>query len=61
MPITDTPDCVECIYYYITHEVGFPYGCRALGFKSKRKPQDEVLEASGKLCLVFEPCRKAKV
>jgi len=35
--------------------VSFPYGCRALDFKSKRKPSQDVLDASNKSCLAFEP------
>ena len=57
-PIPETPDCTECIHYYITHAASFPYGCRALDFKSKRKPHIDVLEASGKPCMAFEPRRR---
>ena len=56
--IRETPDCAQCNHYYITHDVSFPYGCRALDFKSKRKPHLDVLEASGKPCMAFEPRRK---
>jgi hypothetical protein len=52
------PECSACIYYYITHDASFPYGCRALDFKSKQKPKQAVLEASGKPCLAFELRRK---
>jgi len=48
------PDCAECIHHYITHEASFPYGCRALNFKSKLKPCLEVLNASGNPCMAFE-------
>jgi hypothetical protein len=47
------PDCGHCEHYYITHEANFPYACRALGFKSKRKPHLDVLESSGARCLAF--------
>ncbi len=30
--------CRSCEYYYITHDPAAPYGCRALGFKSRRNP-----------------------
>lgn len=53
-----TPDCGCCVHYYITHEVSFPYACRVLGFKSKRKPHLDVLEASGERCLAYQPRRK---
>ena len=50
----EIPDCAECAHYYITHDVRFPYGCRVLDFKSKRKPHLDVLDASGKPCMAFE-------
>jgi len=46
------------MHYYITHDPVFPYGCRALRFKGKRKPCLDVLDASGEPCLAFTP--KAK-
>ncbi len=49
------PDCWKCQHHYITHHPGFPYGCRAMGFKSRRLPCLEVLETSGKACLMFQP------
>ncbi len=58
--VKEEPDCSECAYYFITHDAGFPYGCSALDFKSRRKPQQDVVEASGKPCLAFEKRRKAK-
>lgn len=54
------PDCGGCAHYYITYDPGFPYGCRALGFKGKRKPCLDVLEASGERCLAFTPKDKLK-
>jgi hypothetical protein len=54
----ELPDCIECNHYYITHDVSFPYGCRALDFKSKRKPHLDVLDASNKSCLAFDQRRK---
>jgi hypothetical protein len=56
--IREAPDCAECVHYYITHDVSFPYGCRVLDFKSKRKPGQDVLDASNQPCLAFEPRRK---
>ena len=60
MKATDTPpqaapDCLLCQHYYITWDVSFPYGCRAMDFKSRRKPQLDVLESSGSPCLRFTP------
>ena len=52
-----TIQCHQCAHYFITHHVTFRYGCRALGFKSKRQPCREVMAASGEPCRYFE--RKA--
>ena len=49
------PNCLQCAHYYITWDVTFPYGCRAIGFKTKRRPQLDVLQNSGASCLAFEP------
>lgn len=51
----EAPDCTKCIHYYITHDVSFPYGCRALDFKSKRKPHLDVQDASNTACMAFVP------
>jgi len=64
MKATDTPpqaapDCLLCQHYYITWDVSFPYGCRAMDFKSRRKPQLDVLESSGSPCLRFTPRRRS--
>jgi len=56
-----SPDCGACTHYYITYDASFPYGCRALGFKGKRKPCRDVLDASGAPCLVFQQRRKGGV
>jgi hypothetical protein len=41
------PQCLDCRHYHISHDVRFPYACRALKIKSKRQPCLDVLEASG--------------
>jgi len=52
---TDQPArCNNCAHYYITHEVHFRYGCRALGFKSQQQPIRVVMEASAQQCLYFQ-------
>lgn len=56
----EAPDCGRCVHYYITYEASFPYACRALGFKGKRKPCLDVLETSGTPCLAFQPKTKAQ-
>ncbi|ANQ87086.1 hypothetical protein [Azoarcus olearius] len=48
-------DCRGCAGYYITHDPAFPYGCRILGFHSRRKPCIEVEAASGEPCRGFTP------
>jgi len=54
-PETPSPNCLECAHYHITWDTQFPYGCKAMNFKSKRKPYLEVFESSGAHCLRFEP------
>lgn len=49
------PNCLECMHYYVTWDVSFPYGCRAMDFKSRRRPQLDVMESSGSPCLHFVP------
>lgn len=46
-------DCFKCVHFYVTWDRNFPYGCRALGFKTRNNPAVEVLEASGKECLSY--------
>ena len=47
------PICRKCIYYYITHDPANPFGCRGLGFKSKKNPALVVFESSGMQCQLF--------
>lgn len=49
------PDCRGCRHYYVTHEVRFPHGCHAMGFRSALWPAQEVLNASGQPCLRHQP------
>lgn len=46
---------MRCVYHYITYDPGFPYGCRAMQFKSRRLPMHDVIEASGIECQMFNP------
>jgi hypothetical protein len=39
----------------ITWDRNFPYGCRAMGFKSKVAPSMEVFRSSGMRCMQFNP------
>jgi len=50
----DTIDCFTCKYFFITWKKNFPYGCKALGFKSKGMPSGEVFKASAIKCLKYE-------
>ncbi len=47
------PLCMDCRHYYVTWDKGFPYGCRAMGFKSRTAPCLVTKEASGTECLSF--------
>jgi hypothetical protein len=46
-------NCFFCEHFYITYEPKFPYGCRAMGFKSARMPAVDVFNASGMDCTLF--------
>lgn len=49
-----TPGCKGCRHFYITYDASFPYGCRALQFKSRRQPYVEVQSASLTPCMARE-------
>lgn len=42
--------CKGCVHFHVTYDPHFPYGCRSLGFKSRRYPYHEVQAASGAPC-----------
>jgi hypothetical protein len=46
--------CSDCKHYYVTWDKDFPYGCKAMGFKSRTYPAQEVRNASGMDCQLFE-------
>ncbi|MBI5558567.1 MAG: uracil-DNA glycosylase [Deltaproteobacteria bacterium] len=50
----DRPNCFTCRFFFITHEAAHPYGCRAMGFKSKKIPVLVVFESSGLECQLHE-------
>ncbi|WP_460530448.1 hypothetical protein [Chitinimonas naiadis] len=54
------PNCMQCVHHYVTWDTRFPYGCRALGFKSLRQPSLEVFASSGQHCLQFQPRPKVQ-
>jgi hypothetical protein len=45
---------MKCKYFYVTWDTGFPYGCRAMGFKSKAMPNLVTKQVSTFECLSFE-------
>ena len=47
------PNCYNCKFYYVTWDEDFPYGCKALGFKTRKIPTEVVFESSGMRCLAF--------
>jgi hypothetical protein len=46
-------NCFSCQHFYITYDPGFPYGCRAPGFKSRLLPSKEMYANSGMDCQLF--------
>ncbi|TKB09040.1 uracil-DNA glycosylase [Desulforhopalus sp. IMCC35007] len=48
------PVCIKCMHYFITYEPSNPYGCRAMGFKSRKNPARVVFESSGMECQLFK-------
>jgi hypothetical protein len=51
-------NCFECRHFFVTHEPAHPYGCQAMGFKSRELPCAAVLHSSGEPCLSQEPKEK---
>jgi hypothetical protein len=49
------PNCNRCSAFFITYDAARPYGCRAMGFQSAQLPCQVVLQASGEVCLHFQP------
>jgi hypothetical protein len=45
--------CTGCLHHFITYDPRFPYGCRAMNFKSRIPPRDEVRAASGMDCQMY--------
>lgn len=50
---TTKVNCMACRYFYVTYEPNHPYGCRALGFKSREMPSRTVYISSGMECRSF--------
>ncbi|HCL81683.1 MAG TPA: uracil-DNA glycosylase [Nitrospiraceae bacterium] len=47
-------DCFKCRHLYITWDKNFPYGCKAMKFKTKNLPSKVVRQSSDMECLKFE-------
>lgn len=52
---TERPKCTQCAHYFISYDPRFPYGCRAMNFKSRTLPQNEVAAISGMDCQTYQP------
>lgn len=52
-PEKERPNCFACRHFYITYQASHPYGCKAMGFKSKKNPALVVYESSGMECRLF--------
>jgi len=50
--------CNKCKHYYITWDKNFPYGCRAMNFKSRQSPAAVVFKNSAISCQLFEKKKK---
>jgi len=47
-------NCYKCHFFFVTWEPSLPYGCRAMGFKTKQLPSIVVHRSSGKPCQLFQ-------
>jgi len=60
----DTPDqapnCLNCIYFFVTWDSRFPRGCRIFGIKSFKLPSSEVFISTGKHCPAFREGQRKK-
>jgi hypothetical protein len=53
-------NCMSCLHFYITYDPQFPYGCRAVGFKSRWMPSKVMYASSGMDCQFFAGKGKAR-
>ncbi|NBQ87247.1 MAG: hypothetical protein EBU07_07160 [Betaproteobacteria bacterium] len=49
-PSAEAPNCWRCVHFSITHLPATPYGCRAMGFRSRVLPHLEVIRVDGLPC-----------
>ena len=45
--------CHGCKYFFITHRIKRPWGCKKFGFKSAKIPYQEVMSTSGMKCAYY--------
>ena len=50
-PQEKKPDCWSCVFFSITWDPKFPYGCDLMGFKSKITACLDLVRLDGKKCL----------
>lgn len=55
-------NCRNCAHFYITWDQRHPYGCKMMGFKTRRLPCMLVKDSSGMDCQAFKqkPVQKKK-
>ena len=51
-------NCFNCSHFFITYDPHEPYGCRAMGFKSRQFPSDVAESCSGLKCQMYTPKKK---
>jgi hypothetical protein len=54
MAINSRRNCFKCTFFYVTWDTKHPYGCKAMGFKTKLLPSVLVLQSSGKPCELYK-------
>jgi len=47
------PNCIKCMYYYVTWKPQQPHGCKYFGFISKTIPSMVVFKNSNEHCQAF--------
>jgi hypothetical protein len=47
--------CTSCKHFYITWDAALPYGCKAMGFKSKAMPYLVTRHVSNEECMSYLP------
>lgn len=53
-------NCFTCSHFFITYDPHVPYGCRAIGFKSRHFPSDVAKSCSGLKCQMYSPKKRRR-